>query len=83
MIRSFATSLKQESRFLGELIGVNTQIGETKMEGKKKTISEEFEDIKAQMCRNYCKYTDTWDEEVMGYELMESEVCAQCPLNRL
>ena len=83
MIRSFATSSKQESRFLGELIGVSTQIGETKMEGKKKTISEEFEDIKVQMCRNYCKYTDTWDEEVMGYELMESEVCAQCPLNRL
>ena len=53
------------------------------MEGKKKTISEEFEDIKEQMCRNYCKYTDTWDEEVMGYELCESEVCAQCPLTRL
>lgn len=53
------------------------------MEEKKKTISEEFEDIKVQMCRNYCKYTDKWDEEVMGYELAESEVCAQCPLNRL
>lgn len=83
MIRSFATSSRQESRFLGESIGVNTRIGETKMEGKKKTISEEFEDIKEQMCRNYCKYTDKWDEEVMGYELCESEVCAQCPLNRL
>ena len=53
------------------------------MEGKKKTISEEFEDIKEQMCRNYCKYTDKWDAEIMGYELFESEVCAQCPLNRL
>ena len=50
---------------------------------KKQTISEEFEDIKEQMCNEYCKYPLQWDEEVMGYELCESEVCANCPLNRL
>lgn len=47
------------------------------------TISQIIEDVKADMCRNYCKYTDTWDEEAEGCELCESEVCSNCPLGRL
>lgn len=43
----------------------------------------ELEDIKYDICRNYCKYTDTWDEEAEGMELCESDICANCPLNRL
>lgn len=50
---------------------------------KKQTITEIFEDIKVQMCNEYCKYPTQWDEKVMGYELCESEVCANCPLSRL
>ena len=47
------------------------------------TIPEIIEDIKAEMCRDYCKYTDTWDEETEGCELADSEHCQNCPLNKL
>lgn len=47
------------------------------------TVTEEIEQIKEDMCRNYCKYPDTWDENVEGCELCESDVCRECPLNRL
>ena len=48
-----------------------------------KTISEQFEKIKKEMCDKYCKYPNIWDEEAKGCELCESDVCANCPLNRL
>ena len=48
-----------------------------------KTISEQFEEIKKEMCDKYCKYPNIWDEEAEGCELCESDVCANCPLNRL
>ena len=48
-----------------------------------RTISEEFEDIKTQMCEHYCKLPILWDEETEGCELSESRWCAECPLNRL
>lgn len=41
------------------------------------------EQAKADMCQNYCKYPDIWDEEKEGIELCESDICANCPLNRL
>lgn len=47
------------------------------------TISEIIEQVKAEMCRDYCKYTDTYDEEAEGCELCESDICANCPLSRL
>lgn len=47
------------------------------------TVQEIIEEVKNDMCRNYCKYTDTWDEEAEGCELPESEICANCPLNKL
>lgn len=46
-------------------------------------IIRQLEDIAADICRNYCKYPELWDEEIMGCELAESEICKQCPLNRL
>lgn len=48
-----------------------------------KTISEQIEEIKEDICNKYCKYPDTWDEEKEGCELCESDVCKNCPLNRL
>lgn len=35
------------------------------------------------ICNNYCKYPNQWNEEKEGCELSESEVCANCPLNKL
>ena len=40
-------------------------------------------DIVEDVCSNYCKYPETWDEEKEGMELCESEVCGNCPLNKL
>lgn len=48
-----------------------------------KSITDILEDARNDMCTNYCKYPDTWDEEKEGIELMDSEVCINCPLNRL
>lgn len=44
---------------------------------------QELERIKDLFCRNYCKYPDIWDEEKEGCELAESDVCANCELNKL
>lgn len=46
-------------------------------------IIRQLEDITADICRNYCKYPELWDDKLMGCELAESEICKQCPLNRL
>lgn len=50
---------------------------------KQKTITQQIEDIVTDICNNYCKYPDTWDEDREGCELSESEICANCPLGRL
>lgn len=47
-----------------------------------KTIPQLLESIAEAMCNDYCKYPLEWDEEKDG-ELADSEVCANCPLNRL
>ena len=49
-------------------------------EGKVSIILQEIAD---EICEKYCKYPDTWDEEKEGMELSESEICQNCPLNRL
>ena len=49
-----------------------------------KTIPQILEDVVEDICHNYCKWPDLWVEEAHeGQELSESEVCANCPLNRL
>lgn len=50
---------------------------------KLKSISQILEDIVNEMCNKYCKWPLQWDEEAQGCELSESDVCANCPLNRL
>lgn len=50
---------------------------------KEKTISEIIEEVKTDICMNYCKYPGARDEEKMGIELPESEICKNCPLDRL
>lgn len=47
------------------------------------SIQEILEDIAIEICDKYCKYPSIWDEEKEGCELCESEICQNCPLNRL
>lgn len=47
------------------------------------TIREQLEKIGEEICNHYCKYPDTWDEEKEGCMLMDSDVCANCPIARL
>lgn len=48
-----------------------------------KTIAQQVQEIVEDMCRNYCKWPEKWDEEMEGCELSESSICENCPLNRL
>lgn len=49
----------------------------------KLSIPQILEKTVEEVCSNYCKYPDQWDEEKEGCELSESEICMNCPLNRL
>ncbi|MBO4520735.1 MAG: hypothetical protein J5787_05965 [Alphaproteobacteria bacterium] len=42
-----------------------------------------IDEVTADICEHFCKYPDTWDEDSEGVELYESEICKNCPLNRL
>lgn len=48
-----------------------------------KTITAQIEEIKDDICNDYCKYPDIYDEEKEGCDLSESDHCQNCPLNRL
>lgn len=48
-----------------------------------KTVSSIFLEIVENMCSNYCKYPDIWNEEKEGCELCDSDICANCPLSKL
>lgn len=48
-----------------------------------KGISQTIEEVKEEICLRYCKYPDTWDEEKEGIYLADSDICKNCPLNRL
>lgn len=47
------------------------------------TITQQIEKIAEEMCNKYCKYPHEWNEEEQGTELCESDICLNCPLNRL
>lgn len=44
---------------------------------------EELEQAAGDMCKWYCRYPLIWDEQVMGHELSESELCKGCPMSEL
>ena len=48
----------------------------------KQTIPQILESVAEEICQKYCKWPDQWDEEEKG-ELSESDICANCALNRL
>lgn len=43
---------------------------------------QEFEEIAGEICDKYCRYPYEWDEEREGVQLIDSDVCKSCPLNR-
>lgn len=47
------------------------------------SVREVLEHVVEDMCNNYCKYPTIWDEEKEGCQLCESDVCRNCPLNKL
>lgn len=48
------------------------------------SIQKQIEEVAEEMCNHYCKYPEQWDpEEHDGQELFESEICINCPLNKL
>ena len=49
----------------------------------KKTVPQILEEIVQTMCSKYCKYPILWDVEMAGMELADSDICTNCPLNRL
>ena len=49
----------------------------------KKTVPQILEEIVQTMCGKYCKYPILWDAEIQGIKLADSDICANCPLNRL
>jgi len=53
----------------------------------KKYITELVEEVKEDICDNYCKYPTQYQMEYEdseeAFDLMTSEICAECPLNRL
>ena len=52
-------------------------------QGKQKSIAEILQEVADDICTNYCKWPDLWDQEQMGMELWESDFCDKCPLNRI
>lgn len=59
-------------------------------EGKmdEKSVNEIIEEVKTEICDNYCKYPDIYDTrkdsgEDYDYDRMFGEKCDRCPLNRL
>ena len=48
-----------------------------------KTIVKQIATIAEVFCSEYCKYPDTWDEEKEECELAESDICTNCPINKL
>ena len=47
------------------------------------TIAEQVQEIVEEMCKDYCKWPDVYDEEMEDCELSESSICKNCPLCKL
>ena len=54
---------------------------------KKLTLTEltqgELTKIAEGFCDNYCKYPMIWDAEKESMELMDSDICANCPMSKI
>ena len=50
---------------------------------EKKRLSAQLEQIAEDFCNNYCKWPTIRDAEKEGMELMDSDICANCPMSRI
>lgn len=47
-------------------------------------VTEIIEEVSDEMCNNYCKWPAMYvPEEHDGVDLYDSDICGNCPLNRL
>ena len=46
-----------------------------------KTIQSQLEEIASDMCENYCKYPEQWNEA--DGDMCDSDTCRNCPLTRI
>lgn len=47
-------------------------------------IEKLIDEVVETMCTEYCKYPENWKpEEHDDQELFESDICLNCPLNKL
>ena len=75
---------RTELPFYAAYIKITKEREKTEMVKFVKIISQAtIDEVTADICDHYCKYPGTWDAESKGVELYESEVCKNCPLNRL
>lgn len=59
-------------------------MSKTEDDKEKITHSKEYiDEICQEICENYCKFPDIWDEEKEGIPLNESDTCKFCPLSDL
>ena len=48
------------------------------------TVSKILNEVKDAICNDYCRYPREYDaEEHDDVELFDSDICRNCPLNRL
>lgn len=48
------------------------------------SVTKVLEEVKEAMCNDYCRYPREYDpEEHDEVELYDSDICANCPMNRL
>lgn len=64
---------------LGEIEKMRSKLGGEKR-SRRSDLVEEVAEI---MCDRYCKYPASWDADLMGYEISESNICASCPMRLL
>lgn len=53
------------------------------MKDKGKTVSEIIEEVKTEICDNYCRYTTIYNINDGEYDATMEEICVNCPLSRL
>lgn len=46
-------------------------------------VQKTIESVCYEICSNYCKWPEQFDEDKEGCELAESDHCMNCPLNKL
>ena len=53
------------------------------MDSLRDHIDKTIEKVWGEICDKYCKYPQEWDAEKEGAELYESDICKNCPFNKL